>query len=67
MKAHLSEDRREVVLVGDGWEGSFPVEQIDQQIRTYSFLQSRNRSAFARYYDETIAQLYRVKKELSSS
>ena len=31
MKAHLSEDRREVVLVGDGWEGSFPVEQIDQQ------------------------------------
>ena len=66
MKAHLSEDRREVVLVGEGWEGSFPVEQIDQQIRTYAFLQSRNKSAYARYYDETLAQLNRVKAELSA-
>lgn len=66
MKAHLSEDRTEVTLVGDGWEGSFPVDQIDQHIRTYSYLQGRNKFAYARHYDETVEQLRRVKAELSA-
>lgn len=68
MMVRLSPDRRSFTIGcgdGDGWSGTYPVEDLRSQLRFYLGLRDRKNGAYAEHYESTVKGLEALGRELA--
>lgn len=68
MMVRLSPDRRSFTIGngnGGGWSGTYPVEDLANQLRFYRGLRDRKNGAYAKHYEETVRGLEALAEEVA--
>jgi hypothetical protein len=66
MKARLTWNKRGIVLEGETWSETFPVESLGSRLALYRSLAERRNGKWRRHYTATVNALEEVQKQIET-